>query len=331
MFEYLHLSTFGTFDAFIGMDSVYRVKHDDESNGNIGLKYKNSTPNGLNYSLNYLNGLDTNPYIDLSWENQAGTKLYETIDTKTVRLSTTEGSTTNTVGGNADEGSAGADGSDSSKFARLVMTEKLARIQSLGGSFDTAIETAKFGPVVLRGEALYQKDVKTPVITRIAADFKDLEHGFFTNAFVNKDTDYFKYVLGADITALTNMMVSAQFIQIRNLDYVNTGDRNATTWQYTGDTAAMHLTNGLQAAEKNKEFVSLFLSKPFGASGEHRWNNILMLEENGGKWNRLDAEFSIDDDTQATIEFNKYFGDENTQFGQLSKSSNIQVGVKYSF
>ncbi len=333
MFEYLYETTFGTFDAFGGMDSVYRVKHDDETNGNVSFKYKNSTPNGLNYSFNYLNHLDTNPYIDLSWETQAGAKLYENIDTKTVRLSTTDGSTTNTVGMNVDGGAnaAGADCSDATKCARLVMTEKLARIQSMGGSFDTAIESTELGPVVFRGEFLYQKDVKTPVIKRRAADFKDLEHGFFTNAFVNRDTDYFKYVLGADITALTNMMVSAQIIQIRNLDYVNTGDKDATTWEYTGDTAAMHLTNGLQAAEKNKEFYSLFLSKPFGASGEHRWNNIFMFEENGGKWNRLDAEFSIDDDTQATVEFNKYFGDENTQFGQLAKSSNIQVGVKYSF
>jgi len=339
MFEYLHLATFGSFDAFVGMDSVYRVKHDDESNGNVGFKYKNSTPDGLNYSFNYLNHLDTNPYIDLSWENQDGAKLYENANTAigtntaTVRLSTTEGdgSVSSTVGGSADGGAAGAVGTDGSKLARLVMTEKLARIQSMGGSFDTAIETASLGPVVLRGEALYQKDVKTPVITRTASNYKDLEHGFFTNAFVNKDTDYFKYVLGADITALTNMMVSAQLIQIRNLDYVNTGDKDATTWKYTGDTAAMHLTNNLQAAEKNKEFYSLFLSKPFGASGEHRWNNIFMFEENGGKWNRLDAEFSIDDDTQATVEYNKYWGDANTQFGQLEASSNIQVGVKYSF
>ena len=76
---------------------------------------------------------------------------------------------------------------------------------------------------------------------------------------------------------------------------------------------------------------TLYSSKPFGASGEHRWNNIFMFEENGGKWNRLDAEFSIDDDTQATVEYNKYWGDANTQFGQLEAASNIQVGVKYSF
>jgi hypothetical protein len=73
------------------------------------------------------------------------------------------------------------------------------------------------------------------------------------------------------------------------------------------------------------------MSKPFGASGEHRWNNIFMYEDQGGKWNRLDAEFSIDDDTQVTVELNNYFGDENTQFGQLKNSSNIQAGFKYSF
>jgi hypothetical protein len=339
MFEYLHLATFGTFDAFVGMDSVYKVQHDAESEGNVALKYKNSTSDGLNFSVNYINGLDTNPYIDLSWETQAGVKLYENSNTSvgeaTVRLSTTQeadGAVSSTVGGLADGGTAGVAGADLTKLARMVMTEKLARIQSLGGSFDTAIETAQLGPIVLRGEALYQMDVKTPIITRKAANNKDLEHGFFTAAFANHDTDYFKYVLGADITALTNMMISAQFIQIVNLDYVNEGSITHTdTWRYTGDTAAMHLTNGLQAAEEFKEFYSLFLSKPFGASGEHRWNNILMAEDGGGYWNRLDAEFSIDDDTQVTLEMNHYFGDENTQFGQLSASSNIQVGFKYSF
>ncbi|MBT6327251.1 MAG: RNA polymerase-associated protein rapA, partial [Candidatus Thioglobus sp.] len=84
-------------------------------------------------------------------------------------------------------------------------------------------------------------------------------------------------------------------------------------------------------AEEFKEFYSLFLSKPFGASNQHRWNNLFMFEENGGKWNRLDAEFAINDDLEATVEYNKYFGDVNTQFGQLEKSSNVQVGFNYSF
>jgi len=332
MFEYMHEATFLSFDAFVNMTSEWRKEYPKNSDMNIGGRYKASTGDGLNYSFNFLNHYDPNPYVGVHWENQNGTKLYEgfhandtSSTTETVALSTTDGGTTNSVGG-----ALGARSTSDPDRANLVFTEKLNRINTIGGSFDYAMETEAM-PVVLRGEFTYDKDVKQVVVTRIASNFKDLEHGFVEAAFQNKDADFLKYVLGADITVLTNMMVSGQFIQIRNLDHVDTGGYGQSTWQYTADQAVMHLSNNLQKAEKNKEFVSLFLSKPFGASGEHRWNNILMLEDGGGKWNRLDAEFSIDDDTQATVEFNKYFGDENTQFGQLAKSSNVQVGLKYSF
>ena len=126
-------------------------------------------------------------------------------------------------------------------------------------------------------------------------------------------------------------MVSLQFIQIRNLDHVDEGDQYSTSYKYTADTATMSLKNNLKKAEENKQFVSLYLSKPFGSSGQHRWNNIFMLEEDGGKWNRLDVDFAYDDNTVLTAEYNKYFGNENTQFGQFKNSSNIQVGLKYSF
>jgi hypothetical protein len=99
--------------------------------------------------------------------------------------------------------------------------------------------------------------------------------------------------------------------------------------RYTGDQASMHLTNGLQKAEKNKEFYSLFLSKPFGESGEGRWNNIFIYEEGGGKWNRFDVEYGFDDQLIGTFEVNKYFGDNNTMFGQFENASNVQIGVKY--
>jgi len=215
----------------------------------------------------------------------------------------------------------------------LRFTEKSQDITSIGGSFDATIETEEFGGVVIRGEAMLNKGEMTPVVNR-----KLLAIGDLTGALSMKESDIFRYVLGVDITALTNMLVSTQLIQIRNLDYVDNACTGTTQMgnsydcsEYTADMPTMHLTNGLNKAEENKEFYSLFLSKPFGASGEHRWNNIFMFEENGGKWNRLDAEFSIDDDTQVTAEYNKYWGDANTQFGQLEKSSNIQVGVKYSF
>ena len=217
----------------------------------------------------------------------------------------------------------------------LVFKEKHAKTNNIGGSFDTSIETEEFGPVVIRGEALYQKDVMTQVI-----DKAQLSIGNLTEAFKAHKGDKFKYVLGADITALTNMMVSFQFIQERNLDFVDTTSSVVTTSgastsvsgdKYTADMATMSMANGFQKAKKNKEFYTVYLSKPFGESGQHRWNNLFMFEEGGGKWNRLDAEYTLNDDTVLTAEYNKYFGNENTQFGQFKNSSNVQLGVKYSF
>ena len=350
VFEYMPVASFQTFDTMASMTTEYRVEESDGAN--LALKYKNSTANGVNYSLNFLDGKDTNPHIDLHWEKSDGTKLYVGTTTNAQnKLSdnSTATTTVSTAGSDVTTVSlfttqAAADAASSKTLAtvmaeattntvasnNLVFTEKHADIQQFGGSFDMAVETKKLGPVVIRGEALYQKDVMSPVLDR-----KKLSYGDLQGALTMVKGDVFKYVIGADITVNTNMMLSAQIIQERNLDYVDQSQtcsaQASHCGKYTADRSAMHLSNGLQKAEENKEFYSLFASKPFGASGEHRWNNIFMFEENGGKWNRLDAEFSIDDDTQATVEFNKYFGDENTQFGQLAKSSNIQVGVKYSF
>jgi hypothetical protein len=323
VFHYMPDATFATFDQFVGAGSKFVVDHDKRAT--LSARYKNSTADGLNYSLNVINGNDTNPYVTLHWEDQSGNALAETTQDNSVY-------TTNNLGnGTTVGGSAGGRGGTAATTATFVMTEKLNPITQIGGSFDTAIETAQFGPVVLRGEGLYQKGVMSPVVTRKDSTSKDLNHGFLASSLTMTKGDRFKYVLGADITVMTNMMVSAQFIQDIDLDYVDIGNKDATNWKYTADMATMSVTNNLNKGKEYKEFYSLFLSKPFGASGEHRWNNIFMYEDGDGKWNRLDAEFSIDDDTQATVEWNKYFGDENTQFGQLSKSSNIQVGVKYSF
>ena len=350
VFAYMTDATFATFNSFSGANTEYRVKHEDAVN--TGLRYKNSTSNGVNYSINYMNHYDTNPYVDMHWEDSYGVTLNQTVTPVTGDGSEAAQGEADQVGRvyNTIKVGVGATGVDSQGVAvgfvsgvgaslvlnspTLVFEEKLNKINSIGGSFDTAIETEKLGPVVLRGEVLYNQDEMTPVVDRNKLAYGDLPGGLKMTK-----SDTFKYVLGADITALTNMMISGQFIQIRNLDYIDNKTNSegvacgvkVNCGVYTSDMATMHMSNGLQKAEKNKEFYSLFLSKPFGASGEHRWNNIFMFEENGGKWNRLDAEFSIDDDTQATVEYNKYWGDANTQFGQLEKSSNIQVGVKYSF
>jgi hypothetical protein len=93
----------------------------------------------------------------------------------------------------------------------------------------------------------------------------------------------------------------------------------------------MNPTNGLRMGEENKEFYSLFFSKPFGDAQEHRWNNITIYEENGGWWNRFDVEYSVTDNLFLMGAWNQYWGDENTQFGQMDKSSNLQAGVKFLF
>jgi hypothetical protein len=361
MFSYMHDATFATFDSFVNLKSKYVVDHDVLPT--FGWRLKDSTKDGVNWSFNVTHGNDTNPYVDMVWQNNAGSVLTESVGNATavsrraVSSATYEAtyytnylrlagvSSGSSVGGStlitSGPTAASSVAMTATEVANLVITEKLNPITQIGGSFDMAIETVSLGPVVLRGEALYQKDVMSPVVTRESTDGVDLAHGFLVSSVKMVPGDRFKYVLGADITAMTNMLVSAQFIQDMNLDYVDSGSYGSSNadqagvsgvdWKYTADMATMSLTNNLNKAEKNKEFYSLFLSKPFGASAEHRWNNIFMFEENDGNWNRFDVEFSVNDDTQATIEWNKYWGDENTQFGQLKKSSNVQVGFKYSF
>jgi len=337
-FDYMSKTSFMTFDAFAGAGSEYVYDMPKDSDVDVAFRTKRSTADGVNYSLNGSYNYDKNPIIDLSWRNAAGNKLavnkmvtqmnaagtaptgYMVADSAATSGYTLMLTDTALTDGTTRAGNTGYYGGAAGKSANLRFTQKVKRVVNLGGSFDMAIETAELGPVVIRGEALYTKDSYSPVI-----DKDKLAHGDMVGALEMVKGDRAKIVLGVDITALTNMMVSAQFIQDSDLDFVDGTDR------YTADYATMHMTNGFNKATKDKNFYSLFFSKPFGASGEHRWNNIFMFEENGGKWNRLDAEFSIDDDTQATVEYNKYWGDANTQFGQLEKSSNIQVGFKYSF
>ncbi len=79
----------------------------------------------------------------------------------------------------------------------------------------------------------------------------------------------FKYVLGADTMLMTDLMVSGQFIQFRNLDYIDSPETCTATYasnpldpvntayqktydcsRYTADMPTMSLTNGLNKAEK---------------------------------------------------------------------------------
>ncbi len=363
----------GATTSFAGFRAQYAREYPSDSNANLGFRYKANLDNGLNFSVNYFYHYDSNPSVDLSWRDSVtGEKLTTQIATAgdffnagagvpgvdgqpdfadtTVSLTRAQILATKANLGPANTPTTvllrnsagqfyGANNPNpiqgvalSANAPVLRFTEKLNRITSIGGSLDYALNAGSV-PVVVRVEALYDKGVKVPVVDRLLLALGDLE-----NSLKVEDADIFKYVIGVDVTLLTNMLVSTQFIQFRNLDFV---EQNATCTtstgltidcsRYTADPATLSLTNGLNKGEENKEFVSLFFSKPFGPEQQGRWNNITIFEDTGGRWNRFDVEYGLTDSFIITGEWNNYWGDKNSTFGQLKESSNLQIGLKFIF
>ncbi len=361
-FELMPLATFATFNTFTqftspstltGMQSEWVKDYPDDADVNAGFRFRNTLDNGLNWSLNYFYHYSANPDINLSYVDSSGNEL--TVQrAPTSLVPGTFGVPDTSVSLSRDEARANWDlgnpttilvhddagnyygaitpsGTPGMGAPTLRFTESLHRVNSLGTSFDYG--TTLFDiPLVLRGEFLYDRNDKQPVVDKYLLAIGDL-----TNSLKMEDADYFKYVLGADITVATNLLVSGQFIQYRNLDFIDEKDSCATfsgsvdCSRYTADFPTLSMGNGLQKGYENKEFYSLFLSKPFGPSQEHRWNNIFIYEEGGGKWNRLDVEYSFTDTLIGSAEWNNYWGDENSTFGQFENSSNVQVGMKWLF
>ncbi len=334
-FDYMGNTTFATFDAFIGMKTEYRKDYDTDpfSESNLGFRYKGSTEGGTNYSLNYAYRWDTNPYVEMHWEDAAGGELtvnknVSSMDALgqprdfdgngTIDSPNAEAYTVTTLYMTDESGNPFSSNSGATP-ATLVFEEKLNQISTLGASFDTALDGTSI-PVIIRGEFSYDVDTKQPVI-----DKDELSIGNLTGALKMENADMFKYVLGIDLTVATNMMVSTQLIQFFNLDYIDEGNR------YTGDFSSMSLSNGMKKGDEVETFVSFFLSKPFGSDVQHRWNNIIIVENDGGYWNRFDVEYSFNDEMVGTVELNSYWGDEDTMFGQFKDSSNLQLGFKYIF
>jgi hypothetical protein len=347
--EHFPNATFATFNAMLGMTTRYERDYDDDlipEDANLGGRFRSYLDNGLNYSLNYFYGYDANPHVDIHWEDpntgqklvvdkfttNIGTQVLQIRNPKTGQIYGANDATFSGagayVGGNAPQNV--ATGVNNGGAPELVFTEDRNRIHNFGTSFDYATEAADI-PLVIRGEFLYQKDVMQPVVDRGA-----LANGDLVGGLKSEEADFFKYVVGLDATVMTNLLVSGQFIQFRNLDYVDDdcefttqGGARAECSRYTGDPAVMNVENGLQQGKENKEFYSLFLSKPFGPNQLGRWNNIVIYEEGGGYWNRLDAEYTVTDEFIVGGELNLYWGDDDTLFGQFDRSSNAQITLKY--
>ncbi len=328
MFDYMGDTTFGTFDAFIGLKTKYVKKHpnNDFKNGNIGFKYAGTNDDiGLNYTFNYYYHYDNNPVFDISWEGANGQALdaVTTVDaaTNTATISLVDAVTRaayNPTGAGAQGG------------ATMVFTEKQNRVNSFGTSFDYAIDN-DFAPVIVRSEIVYDKGTLQPIV-----DLGKLAYGDLAGAFTNKKADFLNYVVGLDMTVMRNLFMSFQFMDKWNLDYVDenvqyAGDSRAYS-KHTANPATMSLANGFKKAEEHQIMYTFFLSRPFLEGDALRVNNIVLLEnDNGGYWDRLDFEYSYSDDIVLTGALNLYGGDDFGVFGQMANSSNMQLGFKYIF
>lgn len=338
MFDYMGDTTFATFDAFVGMKTKHVKDHPANAplEGNLGIRYSGSTDIGLNYTLNYYYHYDNNPVIDVSWEG-AGAAL---------TTKTTVGAFDGTTGAPVAIGTAGsyqtstmsllkADGSAFNYSvdgpATMVFTETQNRINTFGTSFDYAIDTP-FAPVILRTEIVYDKDTLQPVV-----DLGKLAYGDFAGAFQNERADFLNYVVGLDVTVMTNLFMSVQFMDKWNLDYVDqksdyTGVMGNSYDKFTANPATMSLSNGFKPAEEHQIMYTFFLSKPLLENDAMRVNNIFLYEQdNGGYWDRFDVEYSYSDNVILSAAYNQYGGDDNGVFGQFKKMSNAQVGFKYIF
>ena len=340
--EYMTDTTFATFAAFTGMTTRYRRDLPDSTGeANLGLRYKANLDNGLNFSLNYFYAYDPNPSVNIHWEDPVTHERLQVTHTPNgiggeilqVRNAAGQYYGAPVVDFSAPINAAGAVDVTAANYAgrapQLVFVEDQNRIHNFGGSLDYALDFGGLDtPIVLRAEALYQKDVRSPVV-----DLERLANGDLTAALTTRKGDWFKYVIGVDVNLFTNLMVSGQLIQFWNLDFVDdTIVKNGKRYRrYTADQAAMHLSNGLRKGYEVKNFFSLFFSKPFGPSDEHRVNDIIIFEEGGGYWNRLDAEYTFTDELIGTAAWNHYWGDKDTLFGQFERASSIQVGLKYIF
>jgi hypothetical protein len=193
----------------------------------LAIKTSQTTKSGTNYSLNFSNSYDKNPIINLRWKNDAGETLTQHTVSAALGMLGVDGNgalidnasmiaagfTTDGVNSgtyielrdstyDANTG-AGVYGGGTGQSAILEFEQAVVRTKNLGGSFDTSVEMAGLGPVVFRGEMLYTMDGKQPVMSKTKLSIGDL-----VGALQMKDSDRFKFVLGADVTVLTNMLVA---------------------------------------------------------------------------------------------------------------------------
>jgi len=342
MFEFMPSATMETILNYGNVSSDYRRKYPSSfRDGNFGIRWKGSRRN-ITYSVNYYYHWGNNPAVEFSYE-ASGRRVVPIVE----KGANGSGAPISITGFTDSDGRiySGALGhpsndGDPQKVDQIVLvaTEKLYRVHSIGGSMDITVST-DFGPVVMRGEFLYDRGERTPVL-----DQGILGTGDLANGLKMESADFFRYALGVDKSILNNIYASIQFIQFVNLDYIDALTRGrdilgdplidsvtgeAFTLQSV-DFPTMNLRNGFRQARKYKSFWSLHLTKDFYYD-QLRLSNLLLYSNDGGYWDRLILEYQYDDRWRFSAESNLYFGNEDDVLGQFRDSSSFRIAVSYAF
>lgn len=347
LFEVTAQATFETNLNFAHLQSRYQRHYPNSLTleaSNLGLRWKGKI-GPTRYSLNYYYHWSNDPQVSLHYEanGQLVTPVY-------ARRPNASGAALSITGfqdasGQVYSGSP-AHSSNQTPTGQpgqgddltLVFTEQLHRVHSLGGSFDSQWDT-RWGPIVLRGEVLLNTNDRQPVL-----DFGYAASGDLVAGLRSEQADYLRYVIGIDKTFLRNLFASVQFIQFINLDYLDTTTAatdslgapliNPLTDQsyrrVTADFPTVSLSNGLRAASRYQNFLSLYLATST-AHERLRLSNLLLASDDGGYWDQLQLSYEANDALTYTLESNIYFGAEDDIFGQFAKQSNLMLGVRYAF
>ncbi len=346
LFEITALATFETNLNFAGLTSRYQRRYPNSLTleaSNLGLRWKGKS-GPTRYSLNYYYHWSNDPQVGLHYEagGQPVTPVYaRQPNASGAPLSITgfQGADGQIYSGSPAHPSNASDQTPAGDALSLVFTERLHRVHSLGGSFDSQLET-RWGPVVLRGEVLLNLDDRQPVV-----DFGYAAVGDLAAGLRQEPADYLRYVIGLDRTFLRNLFTSVQFIQFINLDYVDAPSAaqdslgatvlNPVTGEayrrVSADFATVNLSNGLRAGARYQNFFSLYLAT--SALNERlRLSNLLLADADGGYWDQFQLSYDSSDQLTYTLESNLYFGTEDSLLGQFAgRGSGLTLGVRYAF
>ncbi len=342
LFEYIPNATFETSLNFTGLRSRYQREYPNSLTleaSNAGLRWKGKL-GATQYSLNYYYHWGNNPDIDLSYEAN-GTAVQPVYARRPNATGTPLSITgfTDSAGRIYSGSPSHPSNQGQGDALELVFTERLHRVHSLGGSFDTQVDT-RWGPFVLRGELVLDVDERQPIV-----DFGYFGSGDLAAGLRMEKADYVRYVIGVDKTLFQNLFASLQFIQFINLDHVAESSRALDSLgapaidpftglayrRVTADFPTISLDNGFRAADMHKNFLSLYLATTF-LNERVQASNLLLYSDDGGYWDQLMLRFDASDQISYFLESNVYFGSEDDIFGQFSgRASSLSLGIKYAF